>query len=122
MPAPRFGRPLLAQFPLEPGGVYLNHGTVGVTPNVVMQARVALLDEIERHPARFMLRELAHLRASTSAAPADPQAPSRLRAAATRVGAFLGCRGDALAFVDNATSGVNAVLRSIGLVPGDEVV
>ena len=91
MPAPRFGRPLLARFPLEPGCVYLNHGTVGVTPIAVMQARVALLDEIERHPARFMLRELAHLRASTSASPADPGAPSRLRAAAARVGAFLGC-------------------------------
>ena len=104
MPAPRFGRPLLARFPLEPGGVYLNHGTVGVTPNAVMQARFALLDEIERHPARFMLRELAHLRASTSASPADPGAPSRLRAAAARVGAFLGCSGDELAFVDNASS------------------
>ena len=122
MATPPFGRPLLARFPLDPGGVYLNHGTVGVTPNAVMQARVALLDEIERHPARFMLRELAHLRASTSASPADPGAPSRLRAAATRVGAFLGCAGDALAFVDNASSGVNAVLRSLALAPGDEIV
>ena len=26
----RFGRALLAHFPLEPGGIYLNHGTVGV--------------------------------------------------------------------------------------------
>ena len=122
MPAPRFGRPFLARFPLEPGCVYLNHGTVGVTPNAVMQARVALLAEIERHPARFMLRELAHLRASTSASPADPGSPSRLRAAAARVGAFLGCAGDALAFVDNASSGVNAVLRSLDLAPGDEIV
>ncbi|MEO8311521.1 MAG: aminotransferase class V-fold PLP-dependent enzyme [Caldimonas sp.] len=122
MSTPRFGRPFLARFPLEPGGVYLNHGTVGVTPKAVMQARVALLDEIERHPARFMLRELAHLRASTSALPADPGAPSRLRAAASRVGAFLGCAGDALAFVDNASSGVNAVLRSLALAPGDEIV
>jgi len=122
MAAPRFGRSLLAQFPLEAGCVYLNHGTVGVTPNAVMQARFALLDEIERHPARFMLRELAHLRASTSASPADPEAPSRLRAAAARVGAFLGCSGDSLAFVDNASSGVNAVLRSIALARGDEVV
>ena len=122
MPASRFGRPLLAKFPLESGGIYLNHGTVGVTPNVVMQARAALLAEIERHPARFMLRELAHLRASTSASPADPAAPSRLRAAAARIATFLGCSGDGLAFVDNATSGVNAVLRSLALAPGDEIV
>ena len=29
----------LELFPLEPGGIYLNHGTVGVTPRSVMQAR-----------------------------------------------------------------------------------
>src|SRR4029079_14513137 len=122
MAVPRFGRSLLERFPLEPGGIYLNHGTVGVTPNAVMQARFALLAEIERHPARFMLRELAHLRASTAPSPADPEAPSRRLAAAARVGAFLGCSGDSLAFVDNASSGVNAVLRSLALAPGDEIV
>ena len=104
-----FGRAMLAHFPLEPGGVYLNHGTVGVTPLVVMRARAALLDEIERHPARFMIRELMNLGLTP-----PPEAP-RLRAAADAVAAFLGVDGDGLAFVDNATSGINAVLRSFAL-------
>ena len=56
-----FGRGLLGQFPLEPGGIYLNHGTVGVTPLVVMRERAAILDEIERHPSRYMIRELMTL-------------------------------------------------------------
>ena len=111
----RFGRAMLAHFPLEPGHVYLNHGTVGVTPLAVMRARSAILDEIERHPARFMIRELMTLNMSP-----PPEAP-RLRAAADRVGAFLGVAGDGLAFVDNATSAINAVLRSIELAPGDEI-
>src|SRR5665811_870954 len=34
-----FGRAMLAHFPLEPAGVYLNHGTVGVAPLAVMRAR-----------------------------------------------------------------------------------
>jgi isopenicillin-N epimerase len=115
-PVPSFGRRLLGEFPLEPGGVYLNHGTVGVTPLVVMRERAAILDAIERHPARYMIRELMTL--GMSAPPAAP----RLRAAAARVAAFLGAAASDLVFVDNASSGVNAVLRAIALEPGDEIV
>lgn len=105
---------MLEHWPLEPDGIYLNHGTVGVTPLRVMQARQAILHEIERHPARFMLRELWVLGE-------QPSAPTRLRAAADTVGRFLGARGDGLVFVDNATTGVNAVLRALKLQPGDEL-
>ena len=111
----QFGRSLLEQFPLEPGGIYLNHGTVGVTPLAVMRARAAILEEIERHPARYMIRELMQLGMS-----APPELP-RLRAAAGRVAEFVGVRTEDLVFVDNASSGVNAVLRSIELEPGDEI-
>jgi len=106
---------MLAEFPLDPGTLYLNHGTVGVTPCAVMRARAAILDEIERQPSRYLLRELR-----SPGAPAVPE-PSRLRAAAERVGRFLGVAGDGLVFVDNASSGVNAVLRSLALGPGDEI-
>jgi len=114
-PSPRFGRAMLAHFPLEPGAIYLNHGTVGVTPLAVMRARSAILEQIERHPARFMIRELMHL--GLTPPPAEP----RLRAAAAQVAQFLGAEGDGLAFVDNASSGINAVLRSFALQPGDEI-
>ena len=112
---PDFGRAMLAHFPLDPGGVYLNHGTVGVTPLAVMRARAAVLDEIERHPARFMIRELMSLGLTP-----PPEAP-RLRAAAAQVAAFLGVDASGLVFVDNATSGINAVLRSFAWQPGDEL-
>ena len=45
----------------------------------------------------------------------------RLRAAADVVAGFLGVRGDDLVFVDNTTTGANAVLRSFPLQPGDEI-
>jgi isopenicillin-N epimerase len=112
---PGFGRAMLAHFPLATEGVYLNHGTVGVTPTQVMRRRAAILDEIERHPARFMIRELMKLGLTP-----PPEAP-RLRAAAARVAAFLGADGDGLAFVDNATTAINAVLRSLSLQPSDEI-
>ena len=62
-----------------------------------------------------MIRELMQLGMS-----APPEAP-RLRAAAGRVAEFLGVRPDDLVFVDNASSGVNAVLRAVELEPGDEI-
>ena len=113
---------MLAHFPLEPGAVYLNHGTLGVTPLAVMRTRETILDEIERHPSRFLIRELMHLGTMTVAEVAHVDAPApRLRAAADRVAAFLGAGADSLAFVDNASSGINAVLRSIEFRPGDEI-
>jgi isopenicillin-N epimerase len=116
---PPFGRAWLSEFPLSADDVYLNHGTVGVTPLAVMRARAAILEEIERHPARFMLRALMRLDASTAATPSD--GVLRLRDAAARVAAFVGCSADGLVFVDNATSGICAVLRSLTLAPGDEI-
>lgn len=47
--------------------------------------------------------------------------PGALRDSASRLGVFLGASGENIAFVDNATSGCNAVLRSLSLGPGDEV-
>jgi isopenicillin-N epimerase len=100
---------------LDPGVVYLNHGTVGAPPRRVLEAQQAIRDEIERQPSRFLLRELTDLLGAT------PPARIRLRAAAEEVAAFLGARGRDLAFVENATTGINAVLRSRRFAPGDEI-
>mgnify|MGYP003336022357 CR=1 FL=1 len=55
---PSFGRSMLSQWGLDPAETYLNHGTVGAVPRVVLAAQRAVQDEIERNPARFLLREL----------------------------------------------------------------
>jgi isopenicillin-N epimerase len=111
-----FGHAMLAHWALDPAITYLNHGTVGATPRRVMAAQQAIRDEIERQPSRFMLRELTAIDMGAR----NPSAP-RMRAAAEVVGAFVGARGDDLAFVDNATTGANAVLRSLAFRPGDEI-
>lgn len=113
---PEFGNAMRPEWPLDPAAVYLNHGTVGVVPRRVLAAQQAIRDEMERHPSRFLLRELTSI---VVGRPGD--AKPRLRHAAERVAAFLGAQGDDLVFVDNATSGANAVLRSFPLEPGDEV-
>jgi isopenicillin-N epimerase len=101
---------------LDPEYTYLNHGTVGAPPRRVLVRQQALRDELERQPARFMLRELAGLQL------APWRAESRIREAARSVAGFLGSRSEDLVFVSNATTGLNAVLRSIPLAAGDEVV
>jgi len=60
---------------------------------------------MEAEPVRFLSREL----------------DDRLDAARAALATFLGADGDDLAFVANATGGVNAVLRSRAFAPGDEL-
>src|SRR5215510_8627745 len=97
---PAFGRSHLTEWPLDPSIVYLNHGTVGVTPNRVLEAQRAIRATIERQPSKFMLRELT----SISLGRADVLEP-RMRSAAAAVAAFVGTQADDLVFVDNATAG-----------------
>jgi isopenicillin-N epimerase len=96
--------------------MYLNHGTVGAPPARILKKQQALRDEIERVPSRFLLREL------TGEHPSPWRSVSRLREAAAPVAAFLGAAPDDLVFVPNVTTGTNAVLRSVALQPGDDVV
>ncbi|XOV76127.1 MAG: aminotransferase class V-fold PLP-dependent enzyme [Phycisphaerales bacterium] len=72
----------------------------------MLAAQATFRDALEREPVRFMVEELESL---------HDQARSRLAA-------FLGVTNPAdLAFVPNATHGVNAVLRSLDFKPGDEI-
>src|SRR5882672_3874941 len=113
---PTFGRSMLQQFLLDPEITYLNHGTVGAPPRRVLQAQQALREEMERQPSRFVLRELHGHQ------PMPWRHESRLREAIGRIAPFVGSRPEDLVFVPNVTTGLNAVLRSVPLGPGDEVV
>lgn len=112
-----FGRSHLRHWPLDPTITYLNHSTVGVAPLRVLAEQQRIRDEIERQPSRFLLRELNGLGTGRK-----NHEGSRLRAAAREIADFVGARHEDLAVVDNATTGANAVLQSIDLGEGDEVV
>jgi isopenicillin-N epimerase len=112
----QFGHAIRSEWPLDPDVTYLNHGTVGVTPRRILAAQQQVREEIERRPSQFLLREL------TSIVVGVPRTDvPRMRQSATVVAEFLGARGEDLVFVDNATTGANAVLRSFPLEPGDEI-
>jgi isopenicillin-N epimerase len=96
---------LSRHWPLDPGIDFLNHGSFGACPSVVLEAQRQIVQRLEREPVSFMLREL------------EPALDSARAALAELVGAD----ADDLAFVTNATTGVNTVLRSLSLSPGDEL-
>ena len=106
---------MLEHWLLDPDMTYLNHGTVGAPPTRVLQKQQALRDEMERQPSRFVLRELG------CEQPAPWRRESRLREALGRIAPFFAARADDLAFVPNVTTGINAVLRSVPLAAGDEL-
>ena len=102
-------------FLLDPDVAYLNHGSYGACPEPVFAEYQRLQLELERAPTDFFTR-----RVFTGFWGAD-DGTGRLTAARGVLAAFLGARADDLVFVPNATSGLNAVIRSLGLGLEDEV-
>jgi isopenicillin-N epimerase len=109
-PSNRAPRPLFSEHKrywsrLDPEKLPLNHGSFGACPDAVIDQQTALRDQIEADPTGFIVERLEPLR-------------NEARAAIAR---FLGADEEGLVFVDNATTGVNAVLRSLAFRPGDEI-
>lgn len=90
---------------LDPTVTFLNHGSFGACPEAVLAEQSRLRAELERQPVRFLSREYE----------------GRLDAARASLAAFVGADAEDLVFVNNATTGVNAVLRSLRFAPGDEL-
>ena len=90
---------------LDPEWLTVNHGSFGATLCVVLAAQDGWRRRMEAQPSYFMRRIL----------------PTALRDAAATLGTLIGGEGRDIAFLENATVGCNAVLRSQRLRPGDEM-
>ena len=100
------GHSARAHWGLRAPMIFLNHGSYGAAPKVLLQKQRDWQDRLEDQPCLFINTEL----------------PGALRRAADTLAEFLGASPDSLAFVENTTGGIGAILRSIPFVTGDEIV
>ena len=107
---PPFGRAIRPLWELEEGAAFLNHGSFGACPKPVLAEQERIRRAMEADPDAFFRERIVPREEETE-----------LRAAAKHLGAFVNAsRGD-LAFVENATAGVQAVLRSVAFGAGDRI-
>ncbi|HLL03661.1 MAG TPA: aminotransferase class V-fold PLP-dependent enzyme [Myxococcaceae bacterium] len=99
------GSALRSRWSLDPKIIFLNHGSFGACPTEVLQTQSELRARLESEPVRFLVREFEPL----------------LDEARAALATFLDADPEDLAFVPNATTGVNTVLRALRFAPGDEV-
>lgn len=96
---------LANEWDLRPGTCYLNHGSFGVSPRVVRQARRDWIDQLDQQPMDFYLRRFE----------------DEFQQTRRRLAEFIGTQPDNLVFGENATYGMNVVANSFELTAGDEV-
>jgi isopenicillin-N epimerase len=92
-------------FLLDPGLIFLNHGSFGACPVAVMDQYQRWQMQMERNPVEFLGRRSAELLAHSRAV----------------LAAEIGANPEHLVYLPNATSGVSTVARSIALQTGDEI-
>ena len=95
----------ITDWALDPTVTYLNHGSFGACLKAILEVQRGWRDKLEAHPVRFLARELEELLDWTR----------------SEIGAFVGADADDLALLQNATAGINTVLRSIEFNRGDEI-
>jgi len=91
-------------FQLDPNVVFLNHGSFGACPRPVMRVYQNWQRRFERQPVQFM-RDLDGF----------------YREARAALAVYLHTEPENLAYVNNATHGVNVVVHSLALQPGDQI-
>lgn len=94
-----------ARWALDPTVVFLNHGSFGACPRDILALQAGLRARLEAEPVRFLVREMEPL----------------LDASRARLAQLVHTAPENLAFVQNATAGINAVVRSLEFRPGDEI-
>lgn len=103
--SPAWGAAMRGSWRLDPGFAYLNHGGFGVTPEGVFAEQDRWRARIERNPTHFLTYEVE----------------DAVRAATIPVARAIGAAAADVVFVENATTGLNAVLRALDFEPGDEI-
>jgi len=88
---------------LDPAVIHLNHGSFGACTRIGLDRQSDIRRQMEANTLRFFEVDL----------------PDLLMSSRQSLAEFVGADADNLVFVTNATTGVNTVLASLQLSPGD---
>lgn len=104
----KFGKSIKNLWLLDDDVTYLNHGSYGATPIKIIETAEKIQRELEREPVSFFADSFF----------------DRTRKVAAELANFIGSQQDNLVLVDNATSAINTVLRSLlpSLTEKDEII
>ncbi len=93
---------------LRPGLIFLNHGSFGATPTCVLDIQKQLIHQLESDLIEFLAPERS--------------LEGKLDPVREKLAELVGGKPSNIAFVRNATEGINAVLRSFPWQHGDQII
>jgi isopenicillin-N epimerase len=93
------------KFLLNSDIAYLNHGSYGACPKVIFQDYQNWQSKLEAEPVQFLTKKYYDALSVSKQALAE----------------FIGCNKDDFFFLQNPTTAMNQVVKSLPLQPGDEV-
>ena len=97
---------LSTNWSLDPSCVFLNHGSFGATPIFVQEEQNHWRKVLENEPVKFF----------------EELAPEIMLESRKAIAKMVNCDADDLALIENATTGVNTIMRSLEFNQGDEII
>ena len=102
---PAFGKDMRSEFYFDEGLIFLNHGSFGATPKMILDHEFSLQIQMERNTMNWMKRTRIPL----------------LDENRHGIAQYANARVEDTVIVVDATSAINAVFRSIQFQPGDKI-
>jgi len=93
------------QFLLDPEVTYLNHGSYGACPGPIFENYQSWQRALETEPVQFITKVV----------------PEALFTSKKALAEYIGCDADDFFFIQNPTTAVNQIVKSLNFQPGDEI-
>ena len=97
---------MINRFILDKKTTFLNHGSFGACTKEVMNQYIEFQYELENQPVHFIEKEI----------------PDLMTKSRKSLSKFLNVDSNDLILIDNPTTAINEIIRSLKLQPGDEII
>ncbi|XP_033729509.1 hercynylcysteine sulfoxide lyase-like [Pecten maximus] len=105
MTLPPFGQELRKEFCMRKGSMFLNHGSFGMVPRRVKDVQKLYIDKMDDHPDDWFRRTNL----------------GKWKVGRDTIATFVNAEPENVVLVQNATTGINTILKSMNLKEGDGI-